>query len=106
MRAVRWYATNVISKDQLHGIHVEFVKSKTEPKVTMTMWATLDESSAREEHCKVCREVHTAFYSNTDYDCSRCSVLGYLRRLEHKATIKTEYCKEVLRSVAKGGSEK
>lgn len=96
MRAVKWYATHIISRDALHDIHVEFVKSKTEPKVTMTLWAALDEEAAREEHCKICREVHALFYSNTGYDCSKCNVSGYLKRLEQKALIKVEYCKEVI----------
>lgn len=100
MKAVKWYATNVISKDQIHGIQVEFVKSKTEPKVTMVLYAALDESTVREEHCKICREVHTVFYSNTGYDCSRCTVMGYLKRLEQKANIKADYCKEVINRVS------
>lgn len=96
MKAVKWYATAVISKDKIHGIHAEFVKSKTEPKVTITLWAALDESTVREEHCKICREMHSVFYSNTNYDCNMCSVLGYLKRLEQKASIKAYYCRGVL----------
>ena len=105
MKAVKWYATVVISKDKIHGIHVEFVKHKDEPKVTIVLWAVLDEKAERDEYCKICREVHTAFYSNTGYDCQRCSVLGYLKRLEQRAFVKSNYCKEVLERVS-GGMEK
>lgn len=104
MKAVKWYATAVISKDKLHGVQVEFIKSKSEPKVTIVLWASLQESIVREEHCKVCREVHTAFYANTKYDCHSCSVMGYLKRLEGKARIKASYCKEIIRGKS-GGSD-
>lgn len=105
MKAVKWYATAVISHDHIHDIHVEFIKDKDEPKVTVVLWAALSESTTRDEHCKVCREVHTAFYSNTGYDCNRCNVLGYLRRLEQKAIIKVGYCRDILKREGKGGSK-
>lgn len=103
MKAVKWYATAVISKDQIHGVHVEFIKDKKEPKVTVILWAALKEDTVREEHCKICREAHSAFYCNSNYDCNRCSVLGYLKRLDEKAAIKASYCRSVIRG--EGGTE-
>lgn len=101
MKAVKWYATTIISKSHLHGIHVEFQKHDLEPKVTVVLWSSLPEGEVREAHCKICKEVHTVFYSNTGYDCTRCNVLAYLKRLEQKAGIKASYCKEVVARVDK-----
>lgn len=80
MKAVKWYATTIISKSHLHGIHVEFQKHNLEPKVTVVLWASLPEGEVREAHC---------------------NVLAYLKRLEQKAGIKASYCKEVVARVDK-----
>ena len=41
MLAVKWYATNVLSKDELHNVHVEFEKDKQSPTVTIHLFAVL-----------------------------------------------------------------
>lgn len=103
LNACKWYATYVIAPDRIHGISVEFIKHKTEPKVTIVLYATLDQVEAMEDHCKICREVHTLFYSNTGYNCDRCEVKAYIKRLEQKAAIKSGYCDEMLHYANKQG---
>lgn len=102
IKAVKWYASTVIARDQLHNVHVEFVKDKTEPIVTMKLFAVLDEKEAREEHCACCKEMHHAFFINEATECSRCSVAGYQRRLEKMLRIKVSYYKELLSKTEKG----
>lgn len=98
MLAVKWYATNVLSKDELHNVHVEFEKDKQSPTVTIHLFAVLDkETDVMEQHCACCKEMHHSFFINEDAACNRCSALGFQNRLERKIQIKRDYYKELLR---------
>lgn len=101
MRAVKWYASAVISKDKLHNVQVEFVKDKVEPVVTLKLFAVMDEQEAREQYCACCREMHHLFFINEATECSRCNAAGYQRRLEERLQIKVSYYKELLNKTLK-----
>ena len=97
MKAVKWFATNVLSKDELHNIQVEFEKDKQYPTVTIHLSAGLDEKEVMDQHCSCCKEMHHSFFINEDTACNRCSVLAYERRMTQKVDIKIGYYKECLR---------
>ena len=42
MLAVKWYATNVLSKAELINVHAEFEKDKQSPTVIIHLYAALD----------------------------------------------------------------
>lgn len=98
MAAVKWYATNVISKDELHSVHVEFEKAKDEqfPTVTIHLHAILSENELRERHCKICKETHSLFYVNSNYNCNRCEANAYQRRTDDMLRVKLEYYRELI----------
>lgn len=96
MKAVKWYATNVLAKDELHGVCVEYIKDKQSPTVTIHLYVTLTEEEVRQNHCQVCREVHRSFFLNEVESCDNCSVSGYQRRLEQKIKVKREFYKKIL----------
>ena len=105
LKATKWYATNIISKDEFANVHVKFEKDdKGEfPTVTIHLLAYQDgEQDIMKEHCQRCREMHSSFFINEDTHCNRCSALGYQNRLEQKASIKKEFYKEKLRRIIKG----
>lgn len=99
MKAVKWFATNVLSKDELHNIQVEFEKMKDEqyPTVTVHLSAGLDEKEAMDQHCRCCKEMHHSFFINEDTACNRCSAVAYERRITQRVDIKIGYYKECLR---------
>ena len=103
MNACKWYATNVLSKDELHNVLVEFVKEKNEqlPTVTIRLSATLDENELRERYCKICRESHNLFYMNNNYNCNRCETKAYQTRTDDMLRVKLEYYRELLRRSVK-----
>lgn len=99
MLAVKWFSTNVLSKAEFVNVHVQYVKEdKTEsPTVTVHLFAVHDgEAEVLEEHCRCCKEMHANFFINEDTNCNRCKILGFQKRLEGKANVKTEYYKELL----------
>lgn len=96
MKACKWYASNVIAKDKLHNVQVEFIKDPKHPKVTLSLYAVLPEGEAREQHCRCCEEMHRAFFINENNNCNLCVAAGYQRRLEERIGIKVGYYKELL----------
>lgn len=99
MNAVKWYATNVLSKDELHNVQVEFEKGYDEqqfPTVTIHLFATLDEEKLRERHCQICRETNSLFYMHTNNNCNKCEANAYQRRTDDMLRVKLEYYKELI----------
>lgn len=99
LNACKWYATNVLSKDELHNVQVEFEKSQDEqqfPTVTIHLFAVLDEQTLRERHCKICREVNHLFYMHSNDNCNKCEANAYQKRTDEMLHVKIEYYKELL----------
>lgn len=104
LKAVKWYATNVLSKDELHNIQVEYEKSKMDlekgeqfPTVTIHLYAALTEDELQAEHCQICKEFSSSFFINEQVDCNRCTMRGYCNRQKSRMAIKTAYYKECLK---------
>lgn len=97
LKATRWVAVNVVSKDELKDVLVKYQKSTEKfPTVTVHLYVTIDETEIREEHCKICKEAHSSFFINENFNCSRCNVNSYQRRAEAKIKVKKQFYKEVL----------
>ena len=94
MNACKWYATNVLSKDELHNVQIEFEKSKDEkqyPTVTIHLYAVLNEEELRERHCRICRETSHLFFLHKNDNCNRCAVDAYQKRTDEMLRVKLDY---------------
>jgi len=99
MDACKWYATNVLSKDELHNVQVEFEKGHDEqqsPTVTIHLFATLNEEELREKHCRICREFNSLFYINKQVNCDKCDTKAYQKRTDEMINIKIEAYKQMI----------
>lgn len=97
LRACKWYATNVLSKDELQNVYAEYEKDEQSPTVTLHLFVSLDEEVARNEHCKVCKEIHKSFLcSNDGVNCNDCKLKGYQRRVNQKIEVKMLYYRELI----------
>lgn len=97
LTAVKWYASNIIARDELHEIQVEFIKGINQ--VTLKLYAVLQEQVVRENHCEICKEMHKSFFVNEATNCNSCKMLAYQKRLEQKMSVKSQYYKELLRKI-------
>ena len=88
MKAVKWYATNILSNDILKDVQVSYEKISdgNRPVVRMRLFAVLDESTLRRNHCEICKETHKLFYINEETNCNWCKLKAYQERM--KDTIK------------------
>ena len=103
MNACKWYATNVLSKDELHNVQIEFEKSaKGEfPTVVIHLFAVLSEKELRERYCKLCKESHSLFYMNQNFNCNRCEAKAYQARTDDMLMVKLEYYRQLISKVSK-----
>lgn len=104
MKACKWYATNVLSKDELHEVQVEFEKGYDEqqfPTITIHLFVALDEEIIKERHCKICREVSKSPFTNKVSDCNNCEVTAYQKRKDDTVRVKAEYYKELIAKTVK-----
>lgn len=91
LKANKWYAVNVLCKDELQGIIVEYEKDKQSPTVTLHLFASIIDDEVREKHCQICRQMHTSFFINEEFDCTRCYAKGFQNRVDKTIAIKKEY---------------
>ena len=93
MDACKWYSSNVISKDELHSVQIEFEKIPGEalPTLMIHLYAVLSEDELRERHCNICRESHSVFYMNNYVDCNKCAAKAYQERTDDMLRVKLEY---------------
>lgn len=96
MSAVKWIATNVLSKVEMKDVSVSYEKSKDSPTITIRLFAVLNESEVEKNHCTICRESHSSFFMNNAANCSSCSTKAYQRRLSETLKTKKIYYKEIL----------
>lgn len=97
MKAVKWYASNIIAKDDLHEIQVEYKKDNATNSIEMTLYAVLSAEEVMEQHCKVCKEIHHSFFINEANNCNVCNIGAYERRMKQKIAVKVGYYKELLK---------
>lgn len=84
LKACKWYATIVLSKNELKDVLVEYIKSEDvtnqSPSVTVKLYAHHNTKEITEIHCKACAEVHKFYYLN-DVHCNNCNIQAYKRRV-------------------------
>lgn len=103
MKAVKWYASNIIARDALHEVQVEFVKGTNQ--VTLKLFAVMPEQVVRENHCEICKEFRKSFFINESSNCNACNMLGFQRRLDQKISIKHQYYKELFGKIGDNDDE-
>ena len=96
LRACKWYATNVLSKDELQNVYIEYEKSEQSPTVTIHLYASITEEAAKQEHCNVCKEFNRSFLFNEESNCNECKLKGYHSRIEQKIEVKRLYYRELI----------
>lgn len=98
LKAVKWYASNVLAKDELRNVQVEYEKVHDEqsPTIILHLYASLVEEEVRAAHCNICRESHKSFFINEETNCAWCKIKGYQNRMDQHIDIKKSYYKQLL----------
>ena len=98
LKAVKWYASNVMAKDELRNVQVEYEKVHEEqsPTIILHLYASLVEEEVRAAHCNICRESHNSFFISEETNCAWCKIKGYQNRCDRHIDIKKSYYKQLL----------
>lgn len=98
LKACKWYASNVLSKDELHGIFAEYVKGgdKQYPTVTIHLYTSIEEADIKAHHCAICKETHSTFFINENTNCAWCNTDAFERRIKEQLKVKSNLIKDKL----------
>lgn len=98
LKAVKWYASNVLAKDELRSVQVEYEKVHDEqsPTVILHLYCSLIEEEVRVNHCTICKETHKSFFISEETNCAWCKIKGYQNRMDQHIDIKKSYYKQLL----------
>jgi hypothetical protein len=100
LKAVKWYSSNIISKDELSkGITCSFEKdytNKQSPSIILHLYANIELDVVEKRHCDICKETHSSFYMNSEYNCDRCNMKAYQRRQDKSLKTKLMFYKNKL----------
>lgn len=58
------------------------------------LYTNIDASAEQSHFCKMCKETHATFFINEHYNCDRCNLKAYLRRLQQRGNISKAFYKE------------
>lgn len=107
LKACRWLAENVISKAEAHDVQYTITKTEIErdgenlPAFKVELFCSLSEGEIRKKYCDMCYSFSHSMFAKREFDCSRCSMLGYNDKLKEKMVVKVGYRKERLRFLLK-----
>lgn len=97
LKACKWYATMVLSKNELKDVLVEYIKNGDDinqlPSVTVKLYAHHSPKEIKGMHCKACSEIHK-FYFKNDIHCSNCNLQAYQKRVIESIQIKSSFYSE------------
>ena len=66
------------------------------PTFIFTVFAKIDMGEAQRTYCKICKEMHSSFFVNEEYNCSRCNLKAYLHRVKQSSNVSKGYYKKLI----------
>jgi len=94
MKVCKWLAINIISNRHLQDSTWKITKVKETPnwtKFKLELFCTLDDAEIADRFCKACKEIHCSFFINEEYNCNRCNMITFRKRLKESLDVKTTY---------------
>lgn len=61
LKATKWVAVNIISRDEFENVQVKYEKDKYATSITIHLFAALNKEEVMSKHCKICKEMHSSF---------------------------------------------
>lgn len=81
-------------KDPKISINIE--KMDDGKSVKFNVFVSLNANESISNFCKVCKEFHCSFYINEEYNCARCNLKSFMKRMKQQLnTSKSYYRKEI-----------
>lgn len=86
-----WVARNIIGKIKVEmGEIMQSVTIKKDadlPTFILELYSTVNDEEQIKDFCNVCKEFHTCFYMNQQFNCDACNVTSYRTKMNDKLKI-------------------
>lgn len=99
LKACKWLAKNVYSKDELaNNVQVKITKTIESklPTFTVSIFAIENYSEFKTNLCKKCQTISTIFYQVEKPNCDYCKVSAFDKNMEKIIRNKVKFLREVL----------
>ena len=99
--ACKWVAKNVVAKEVEIGEtfwHITKLDADS-PTVRLELHALIDVDSSHTSFCAKCKEFHSLFYLNQQFNCDTCTHATFKQLMESKLKVKQHYRKEKMRAI-------
>lgn len=98
LEACKWVAKNVVSNEVEIGETFWRItrQDADSPTVRLELHALLDAGDSFTSFCGKCKEFHSLFYLNQQFNCDTCTHATFKQLMESKLKTKQHYRKEKL----------
>lgn len=103
LKACKFVAKNIISEGSkveaskvTWDVHRVDDSHKGLPTFRLTLYYKFDDVKFMEQTCNACKQFHSSFFVNENFNCNRCNKVGYEKNVEQKLMIGAEYFSKIL----------
>lgn len=101
LRACKFVASNIISKGskvEVSKVTWDVVRIEEEslPTFQLSLYYKFDDTDFMERTCNACKQFHSSFFINENFNCNRCNKVGYEKNVSQKLAIGAEYLRQKL----------
>lgn len=103
LKACKFVASNIVSK----GSKVEVSKVTWDvtpvedaneglPTFQLSLYYKFDDTEFMKQTCDACKQFHSSFFINENFNCNRCNKAGYEKNVSKRLTTGAEYLRKML----------
>lgn len=68
----------------------------SENTIRFVIYTNIDIGENQKKYCELCKRYHKAFFVNEEYNCSRCNLKTFLKRLQQQSNISKQYYRRMI----------
>lgn len=76
-----------IASKKYDNLSFKVERAQEENTFIFNVLANIDVGAEQRDFCKICKEFHCSFFINEEYNCARCNLKSFLRRLHKKGNV-------------------
>jgi uncharacterized paraquat-inducible protein A len=100
LKACTWVAKNILAKtSKVEASKVTwkiYNVTKDLPTFRLELFVSYEEEEVSTQMCSVCKELHSSFFINENFNCDRCNKEAYRKKINTKLTTGCTWFKEQL----------